>query len=465
MRMKRLFYSVSVILSLFLPAFVAGGEQRDQTKLVSEIDAIANDALKQGPIAGMSIAVARDGSPIIVKGYGIANLESNSPATADTVYRIRSISKTFTAVAVLQLVEQGKISLDDDLTKFVFDFPAHGQSVKVWQLLSHTSGIKAHGGPSWRKNMRLDLSPTEWLALVKDEPLNFPPGTNYSYSNAEYDLLALIIEKASGETYPDYIRKHIDEPLGLKDTGYCTNTAIVKNRAAPYEVAKGRMVNADAWGNYGYGSAMLCSSATELVKFQQALNEHRILSAASVSLMREGVKISDGPTIGYGFGTRLGELDGHPIIGHSGDGGGWTSTLAYYPTDGLTVVVLTNTENDNDPNYLHADRLQAMIARRVLNLVTRPPTNTPLSISEAQNYVGDWGVPKAQIFLDGEILKVKPPGFPGDGLKMLYQGEHTFAVEGSPSNTRLKFVFDGAHANWVLIYNNGYFTALAKRQR
>jgi CubicO group peptidase (beta-lactamase class C family) len=465
MRMKLFIYSLSVTLSLSLPAFVATGQQTDRTKLVSEIDAIANDALKQGPIAGMSVAVMRDGSPIIVKGYGMANLESNSPATADTVYRIRSISKTFTAVAVLQLVEQGKVSLDEDLSKFVSDFPTHGQSIKVRHLLSHTSGVKTYGGPSWRKNKRLDLSPIEWLALVKDEPPDFPPGTNYNYSNAGYDLLALIIEKASGETYPDYIRKHIAEPLGLKVTGYCTNTAIIKNRAAPYEVAKGRMVNADAWGNYGYGSAMVCSTATELVKFQQALNEHRILSPASVSLMREGVRISDGPAIGRGFGTHLGDLDGHPMIGHSGDGGGWTSALAYYPADRLTIVVLTNTENDNDPNFLHADRLQTIIARSVLNLPPRPPTNKPLSISEAQNYVGDWGVPKAQIFLDGEILKVKPPGFPGNGLKMLYQGEHTFAIEGSSSDTRLKFVIEGAQANWVLIYNNGYFTALAKRQR
>jgi hypothetical protein len=289
------------------------------------------------------------------------------------------------------------------------------------------------------------------------------PTAGYAVFNAGYDLLALIIEKASGETYPDYIRKHIAEPLGLKDTGYCTNTAIIKNRAAPYEVAKGTVVNADAWGNYGYGSAMLCSTVTELVKFQQALDEHRILSPASVSLMREGVRISDGPTIGYGFGTRLGDLDGHPMIGHSGDGGGWTSALAYYPTDRLTVVVLTNTENDNDPNYLHAESLQAMITRKALNLVPRPPTNMPLSISEAQKYVGDWGVPKAQIFLDGKILKVKPPGYPGEGLKLLYQGEHTFAIEGIQSDMRLKFVFDGAQANWFLFYDNGYFTWLAKR--
>jgi D-alanyl-D-alanine carboxypeptidase len=195
MRMKCFIYGLSVTLSLFLPAFVVTGQQTDRTKLVSEIDAIANDALKQGPIAGMSVAVVRDGSPIIVNGYGMANLESNSPATAHTVYRIRSISKTFTAVAVLQLVEQGKVSLDDDLSKFVSDFPTHGQSIKVRQLLSHTSGVKTYGGPSWRKNKRLDLSPTEWLALVKDDPPDFPPGTNYNYSNAGYDLLALVIEK------------------------------------------------------------------------------------------------------------------------------------------------------------------------------------------------------------------------------------------------------------------------------
>ena len=464
MTVKRAICGLTVTSLLFLFAFVVSGQQQGRLAFVSNIASVANAALRDGPIAGMSVAVMQSGTVVLVKGYGYANLENNVPATPDTVYRIRSISKMFAAVAILQLVDQGKISLDDELTKFLPDYPTHGQSVKVRYLLSHTSGVKNYGGPSWRKNKRLDLSPAEWIALVRDEPFDFSPGTNFNYSNAGYDLLAMIVAKVSGETYPDYIRKHIAEPLGLNSTGYCTNQAFIKNRAAPYEVVNGAIVNADAWGNYGFGSAMICSTVTDLVKWQAALNEHRILSAASVSLMRTATKLSGGPVVDYGFGTRMGDVDGHLVVGHSGSGGGWTSALAYYPIASLTIVVLTNTENDDDFRYIDATRLQESIARKVLGSPESQIKNLPLPSGESPLYVGNWGDQKApfRIFEDGGGLKFKPPEYPGVGTRMLYQGAHTFVLEDDP-HTRIKFFFDGQQTNWVMAYRNSFFEGLTKR--
>jgi D-alanyl-D-alanine carboxypeptidase len=454
----------SIALVLCTTKFITVGKAQDQSDFASKIDSLAHTALKEGPIAGLSVAVARDGKTLLSKGYGFANLEHDVQSTPEVVYRIRSISKMFTAVAVLQLAEQGKLSLDEDLTKFLPELSTHGQSAKVRHLLSHTSGIKNYGGPSWRKNKRLDLSPTDWLALVKDEPLDFAPGTNYSYSNAGYDLLALIIEKVSGETFPDYLRKHITEPADLKDTGYCTNQALIKKRAAPYEVVKGAIVNADAWGNYGYGSAMLCSTVIDLVKFQEALDDHRLLTAASVRLMQERAQLADGSTIGRGLGTGLGEIDGHFLVGHTGSGGGWTSVLAHYPADRLTVAVLTNTENDDNPRYIEAKKLQELIARKALGLPDPEVKDLPLPSAEALAYVGNWGDEKAAspIFEDEGKLKTKPPGYEGPGIRLLYQGEHTFALEPDP-DTRLKFIFNGPKADRFEVYKNSFFTAVVKR--
>src|SRR5690349_14259928 len=213
---------------------------QDTRALVRYVDSVANAAVAEHRTAGVSVAVVRNGRTVLAKGYGYADLENDVPATPETVYRIGSVTKQFTAAAIMRLMEQGKLSLDDTIQKFLPNFPTQGNRVTVRHLLNHTSGIKSYTslGPKWARVMRIDLATDSLVALFANEPFDFKPGDAWRYDNSGYFLLGMIIEKISGKTYGQYLRDEFFTPLGLKGTIYCDQAPLrpsgVKNSSRRY---------------------------------------------------------------------------------------------------------------------------------------------------------------------------------------------------------------------------------------
>lgn len=405
-------------------------------ELAPRIDALAAEVLKEGPVVGLSLAVVRGNDIVIQKGYGQANLELGVPVTEQSLFRIGSITKQFTAAAIMQLVEQGKVKLDDDVTKYVA-FPTHGKRITLRHLLTHTSGIKGYTeADDFDKKAPLELTPDEVLALVKDAPLLFEPEAKWSYSNTGYFLLGLVVEKASGMTYAEYLEKNVYPRAGLKQTTYCDVGRVLPHRVAGYAVKKGQFVNAEPLGmSVPYAAGSLCSTAQELVTWAHALESGKVVSPESYKLMTTPVKTQDPKAPPYGFGLSPNEFEGHPTVEHSGGINGFAANLVRFPKDDLTVVALFNTAGAVGPTYV-TDKL----ARLALGIPEPEVKDLPLSAEEAKRYEGSYAAEERSWtlrFADGK-LRMRPAKMPADkdDLVLLYQGDGDFVLKGSPVHYR-----------------------------
>ena len=322
---------------------VWGGE------LVERIDSLAEATLRDGPVAGLTIGVKRGGDLLMVKGYGVADIENSVPMTAGTVYRIGSLTKQFTAAAVMQLVEAGQIAIDDPLTLHLPDYPTQGHEVSIRHLLGHTSGIKSYtslGDVFWRKAGLLDLSHTEMLALFKDEPFDFAPGEEYRYNNSGYYLLGMIIEEVSGESYDDYLDAHLFGPLGLSRSSYCHEAQIIPGRAEGYEQGGDGLLNDGSISMNTPGAAgALCSTVPDLLSWTMALRSGRVVSEASYQAMTTSGQLNSGSATGYGFALGVDALEEHSRVAHTGGINGFSTVMAHYPESDLDIVVLSNTSS------------------------------------------------------------------------------------------------------------------------
>jgi len=198
---------------------------------------IAQEAIRSGPIAGLTVGISRAGRQVFIKGYGLAELENGVAASADTVYSFKSITKSFTAAAILQLREQHKLDLDEKLGDLLPDLPGHWRLITIRQLLTHTAGLPNYGGESFRENIGKDMTTAEWVRSMADQPLLFEPGAGWSYSNLGYDILGLIIEKLSGTSFADYVSSEFVTPSGLEHTRVLDREAIIPHRARSYTLA------------------------------------------------------------------------------------------------------------------------------------------------------------------------------------------------------------------------------------
>ena len=340
--MKR---AIIAIIVLACCAF-AEAQTRTPTELGNRVDALARKMLSR-PLAGISVAVAHDGQVVFARGYGMANLEHAVAVTPETVFHIASISKNILAAVVLQLVDEGKLNLDDDVTKYVPEAPTHGRKITVRQLLNHTSGIYSFTSlPEAEANERLDLTHDHVLALFKDKPLDFEPATAWRYNNSAFYMAGMLVERVTKQEYGAYVREHVFRPLGMNSAQLCYARMVVPHLASGYELDRGVLVNTAlmSW-KLPFAAGAICATATDVVKWQAALDSGRVLSASSLKLMRAPTRLADGTLIDYGLGTRLGTLEGHRVLGHTGGGGGFSAALEAFPDDHLTVVVLVNTGN------------------------------------------------------------------------------------------------------------------------
>ncbi len=354
--------AVAMLLSGVMLAVAACSHASRQVDvaLLAGVDTLAAEALEAGPLAGVSVAVVRDGRTVVTKGYGLADIGRGVPATAETIYPIGSLTKQFTAAAILQLVEAGRLSLDDDLGELLPDFPIQGHHVTVRHLLNHTSGIADHtdlaGGRGEPGTTRQEV-----VDLIAAQRFDFEPGERFSYSNSGYLLLGLVIEKVTGGTYASYLDAHVFEPAGLRQTSYCPDKPEGPGHARGYDIANGALVDAQPIEMaVPFAAGGLCSTVGDLLAWSQALRSGRVVSGASYRMMTTSTDMADGTTVPYGFGLMLHPLQGHAAVFHDGAIDGFMSRLTFFPDDQVTVVLLTNTFSEGPALDLFAAPLDAL---------------------------------------------------------------------------------------------------------
>jgi CubicO group peptidase (beta-lactamase class C family) len=335
-------FSIYVSLIFFFASSVASAQSPATTAAVSDY---VKAEMQRQHIPGLSLLVVRAGKIVQAEGFGLANVELQAPVKPETVFQSGSVGKQFTATAVMMLVEEGKISLDDPLTKYFADAPPVWKDVTVRELLSHTAGF---GDYPKDFDFRKDWSEAEELKLIESIPLAYSPGTKWAYSNFGYVTLGILIHRVTGEFYGDFLQQRIFQPLGMQSTRIISEADIVPNRAAGYRLVKGElknqkwvapMVNTTADGS-------LYFSILDLAKWDAALYTEKLLKRSSLDLMWTPVKLKNGqPNKGYyGFGWFIEQRAGHRCIHHDGSWQGFETAIDRYVDDQLTVVALTNLE-------------------------------------------------------------------------------------------------------------------------
>jgi CubicO group peptidase (beta-lactamase class C family) len=330
-----------------------------------------------------SVLVDRDGKALLSKGYGSANLEwdiSNSPSTK---FRLGSITKQFTAACILLLEERGKLKVEDPVKKYMPDAPAAWDKMTIFNLLTHTSGIPSFTGfPDYHSTEAIATTPELLVARFRDKPLEFQPGEKWNYSNSGYVLLGYLIEKISQQSYRQFVQENIFNPLGMKDSGYDSNSEIILHRASGYTPGPKGMTNA------GYidmtiplSAGALYSTTEDLVRWEQGLMGGKLLSPTSLKKMTTPFKND------YAFGLGVHTANGHRLIDHGGGIEGFNTFLAYYPEDKLTVVVLANL-NGQAPDAI-ASKLAAVAHGEIVVL---PSERKEVTVSPAilAKYVGTY---------------------------------------------------------------------------
>ena len=312
------------------------------------LDSIARAGVVANRTVGIVAAVVKGNDTLLLEGYGRADVEWDVPMHADAMFEVGSIAKQFTAAAILQLKDAGKLSLDDDLTKWLpVTVDAGGVALPLRRVLSHTSGINhwQDGSPelgrmAWNPRVPRD----SMYRFIRLAPFQFPTGQAQAYNNSAFWLLGLVVEKASGMKYEDYVEQKIFAPLGMTRSMYCNNAANIPRRAHGYGLQDGTIRRA-VTPPYSlvFAPGAICSTAGDLVRWMQALHGGKVLSPASYAEMTTPARLADGTAVQYGMGIKVGvDMRGLKYIGHGGTGPGFRSEANWFPEAQMAVVVLAN---------------------------------------------------------------------------------------------------------------------------
>ena len=312
--------------------------------LTQQFDAIVAQHYNNADAPGATILVAKNGKAIYRKAIGKSSLELDVNMVPENVFMLASITKQFTAVSILMLEEQGKLSLDDPITKFIPDYPTHGKTITVHQLLNHTSGIKSYtDNPNFLELARIDKTLDELIDTFKNEPLDFEPGDAFKYNNSGYILLGKIIEVISKDTYENFIEKNIFELLGMTSSSYGNNRELVKNRVEAYEEEDNGFVNASYLSmTLPHAAGSLTSTIDDMLKWQNALTNNTLIKATSLDKAINGSKLNNGEHITYGYGLAEMNLKGSKGYTHSGGIFGTSTNGIYLIEDDVYVIGLSN---------------------------------------------------------------------------------------------------------------------------
>lgn len=333
----------SLLFLVFSSSVIAQPLSKADKQLIAAFDTLlAAKFKKEEP--GATVLVSRKGQVIYQKGFGMADMELKVPMRAEMVFRIGSISKQFTAVAILQLMEKGKLSLQDDIKKFIPDYPTHGYTITVEHLLTHTSGIKSYTSmSSFDSIMNMHMKPLEMIAYFKNQPMDFAPGTQWNYNNSGYFILGYIIEKVSGLTYEEYVKENLFKPASMTNSAYGNDTRIIANRAKGYQQGKEGYENARPLSmTLPYAAGSLVSTVEDLWKWNQAVHAYKLVSKESLQKAFTDYKLTNGKPTKYGYGWGFNEVQGAATIEHSGGINGFVTDALYIPTQDIFIAIFAN---------------------------------------------------------------------------------------------------------------------------
>ena len=348
--------TVSTVLLIAALGSSVSAQSVDHATLVAQLDSIAASGVVENRAVGIVAAVVRGNDTLLMKGYGRADVEWNIPMPNDAVLEIGSITKQFTAAAILQLRDEGKLSLDDAITKWLPDFDTRGNKVTLRRLLDHTSGIV--GITEIPEFGLLAINPRfprdSAYALINRQQFQFRTGEAQIYNNSAFWLLGLVVEKASGMTYEDYVEKKIFAPLGMTRSMYCNSNENVERRAHGYGIRNGDIrrapTNVHTWP---FSAGSLCSTAGDMVTWLTALHGGKVLSPKSYAEMITPAKLNDGTVLGYGMGLAVAnDVRGLRAIGHGGAITGFTAEAVWYPDAKSAIVVLMNSNGNISPGAI-----------------------------------------------------------------------------------------------------------------
>lgn len=381
------------LLALFS---ACGGETQSSPRIapskVAQIDEYIQGQMAKQHIPGLSIAVVQDGKLIMEKGYGLASIETQAAVTPETVFRIGSVTKQFTASAVMLLVQEGKISLDDSIRKYLPSAPDSWQAITIRHLLNHTSGLRRDFTEAdflALYDPQKDYSMDELVTLLGQLPMEAEPGESWIYSNFGYHLLGFLVEKVSGQHYATFLNSRIFEPLGMKTADVIRTDKRVPSMASGYAWADGALHAADDEvdlipGNVE-GEGGLQMSAQDLAKWDAALHREQILTPSSLQQMWTPGLLNDSTPTSYGFGWGLNLINDSPFVLHGGNITGFTSRFDRHPQEGLSVIVLNNLDQST------AENISARIASIINPALTWKtiPDVDPVATTLAQNLVNE----------------------------------------------------------------------------
>jgi CubicO group peptidase (beta-lactamase class C family) len=460
--------NVAVAISLWL-ALATGGECWAQAT-AAELDAVAQKAIAQHRVAGASVMVVQRGKVILHKGYGSADLGLDVPAKDETVYHVVGPMLPFTGIAVLQLVERGKLGLDDDMAKYVPEFPMQGHRVTIRQLLNHTSGIVDYHylGDPIESTSRLPKALDEVMALYAGKKWVNEPGKKWDWSISGFQLLVTIVERVSGTSFADYMKQNILAPAGATATTYCDDHALVHGLSHAYRHYEAGFVPAFENAMAYNADLRFCSTVGDLYRLWTAIADKHLIDAKTFAMMStaEGPAVhmsARDPNASYGFAMILNREDDHRRIGQHGSLLGYSGSLYDFPADQLTVVVLTNTEGQN------AYAITRALARAALGLPALPaPTadperalaDQPVSAAERTQLAGTFvtrlehlndGLHDSfaqyrrtyRVFDENGRLMIQALGEVPE--RLLKQADGSFAIRSEPSS-HVGFAVQGGHA-------------------
>jgi D-alanyl-D-alanine carboxypeptidase len=335
---------------------------------------------------GAAAIVIQDGKVVLRKGYGMANLELGVPMAPDMVFELGSVTKQFTAAAILLLQERGRLRVEDEITRYLPDFPTHGRTITIENLLTHTSGIPSYTGlPEWYSRIREDLKPADVIALFKDKPLEFDPGERWVYDNSGYFLLGAIIEKVSGKSYERFVEEEIFQKLGMTHSRYGHPEEIVPRRASGYSKNDQGFRNADFISmSQPYAAGSLMSTVDDLAIWDRALGGEALLKKASLDRMFTAYRLKSGLSTHYGYGMGVFDFEGRRILQHGGDINGFTTDVTRVPEDHLFIAILSN----NDASDPRPDAVALRIAARAIGRPLEERTSVQLDSATLDEYAG-----------------------------------------------------------------------------
>ncbi|MCC6928723.1 MAG: beta-lactamase family protein [Gemmatimonadaceae bacterium] len=402
-------------------------------QLASRIDSIMQAQIASGQVVGASIAVVRGRDTIAAKGYGKANLELGVATPPGAIYEIGSVTKQFTGAAVMQLVEQGRLSLDDDIGKWVPEFNTKGRKIPLRRLLDHTSGIRSYTEiPEARALFPLALPRDTLLRLIEKWPYDFEPGEEQIYNNSAFFLMGLVIEKASGMPYAAYVQQKLFAPAGMSASHYCSEVDVRPNKTSGYDWGSKGAIQKRAMSHvWPFAAGSLCSTAHDLVAWNEALHRTRkILGAAAYQEMLSPDTLNDGYRVGYAKGLAFPRVMGRKAIRHGGGINGWTSENLYFPNESLSIVVLYNVSGPRGPS-----EAAEAIAEAVLGAVPVPAVPVDGDVNRfAGTYAGRGrgGPQLLTVIVEKGVVSAQ---FRGARRALTYVGNNTFVWSG------VRFVF------------------------